>query len=146
MCAAWKSNWGSTRKLYTGLTKAETAVLCQLRTEVIGLRAWLASVGVPGVEKECDCGETQTVKHMLIHCPQYQRWPWPPWKQVGCEDPHILLNRRNWVEDAARWVINEGILEQFRVAKEVGECMGERREGQERKEEEDEGISPWVLL
>ena len=146
-CAAWRGSWGGSKRLYKGLTKAEAAVICQMRTETIGLRAWLASVGVPGVDKRCECGETQTVKHVLLHCPLYCRWPQTPWNIVGCEDVGDILGRKNWIREVARWIIQQEVLPQFRVAKEVGERMGERREdGTGDDKEMEEGISPWVLL
>jgi len=144
-CAAWKGRWGDSRKLYRGLTKAEASVLCQMRTDTIGLRAWLASVGVPGVDKRCDCGETQTVKHVLLHCPHYCRWPQPSWSIGGCEDAEDILNRKNWAREAARWIIQQEVLPQFRVAKEIEERMGEREDRTGEREEE-KGVNPWVLL
>jgi hypothetical protein len=46
-----------------------------MHTEVIGLRSWLASVGFPGILPQCDCRwqEPQTVHHILLHCPNYDR-------------------------------------------------------------------------
>jgi hypothetical protein len=41
--------------LYDSFTKAEATALFPVRTEVIGLRSWLASVGVPGILPQCNC-------------------------------------------------------------------------------------------
>jgi hypothetical protein len=57
-------------KLYSQLKKAESSALFQARTGRIGLRRFLASVRVPGVEsKECLCGKgKETAEHVLLHC------------------------------------------------------------------------------
>ncbi|TQS37138.1 hypothetical protein Golomagni_02398 [Golovinomyces magnicellulatus] len=53
-------------------TKHEATAVMLLRSEVIGINAWLASIKVPGITPECTCGEhTQTVKHILCFCPEH---------------------------------------------------------------------------
>src|SRR3954452_21201433 len=60
--------------LYEGLSKAEATALFLMRTEVLGLNAWLASVQVPDILPRCPCGwNAQTVRHVLIHCPLLNR-------------------------------------------------------------------------
>ena len=69
----WKTVWTlQAHQLYEGLHKHEATALFLLRTEVLGLNAWLASVGVPGVDKRCPCGwSAQTVRHILLFCPTH---------------------------------------------------------------------------
>jgi len=64
----WKTPWGKpTILLYKGLIKAEAIALFLLRTEVIGLNAWLVSVGVLAVLLRCEYGWIrQTVHHVLF--------------------------------------------------------------------------------
>jgi hypothetical protein len=71
----WLVLWTQkTRLLYEGLTKAETTALFLIRTEVIGLNAWLAAVRVPGVFPACLCGwHAQTVRHVLLYCIRHER-------------------------------------------------------------------------
>jgi hypothetical protein len=71
----WTTPWEyDNRKLYAGLTKAEATAVFLLRTEVIGLNAWLASIQVPETFPSCECGwPNQTVRHVLLHCPRYSR-------------------------------------------------------------------------
>jgi len=53
----WKTPWKKgTLELYSGLPKHQATALFLLRTEVIGLNAWLASIRVPGIRSECGCG------------------------------------------------------------------------------------------
>ena len=57
-------------QLHKGLTKRESALLVQLRTEKIGLNDFLFNRNVPGISSSsCDCGERrQTVAHVLLRC------------------------------------------------------------------------------
>ncbi|KAF7670721.1 ribonuclease h-like, partial [Alternaria burnsii] len=57
-------------RLYERLTKRESALLVQLRTEKIGLKDLLFARRVPDVTSpRCDCGARQlTVAHILLHC------------------------------------------------------------------------------
>jgi ribonuclease HI len=57
-------------QLHEGLTKRESALLVQLRTEKIGLNDFLFARRVPDVTSpRCDCGaRRQTVAHILLHC------------------------------------------------------------------------------
>ena len=57
--------------LYRGLRKAESSLLCQLRTEKVGLRAFLSRRMVPGFEdpncQYCFFSE-ETVYHVICEC------------------------------------------------------------------------------
>ena len=57
-------------KLYKELKKAESSALFQARTRRIGLRRFLASARVPGIESgDCLCGGGQeTAEHILLYC------------------------------------------------------------------------------
>jgi hypothetical protein len=55
--AVWNTPWEQNpRKLYAGLTKAQSIALFLIRTEVIGLNAWLAAIQVPNISRACQCG------------------------------------------------------------------------------------------
>ena len=48
--ATWLTPWKHDyRRLYAGLTKVEATALFLMRTEVIGLNAWLALIRVPNI-------------------------------------------------------------------------------------------------
>ena len=57
-------------RLHQDRSKRESAILVQMRTEKIGLKAFLFSRRVPGIpDSRCDCREgTQTVAHVLLEC------------------------------------------------------------------------------
>jgi Reverse transcriptase (RNA-dependent DNA polymerase)/Endonuclease-reverse transcriptase len=119
--AVWATPWKQdSRKLYAGLSKAEATALLLMRTEVIGLNAWLASIQVPGIEALCPCGEAvQTVRHVVLHCRRHDRTLLT--QRCGTERLDEILSRPTSAAYAARWLIASGALGQFRVAKEIKE-------------------------
>jgi hypothetical protein len=81
--------------LYDGLLKHEATALFLLRTEVLGLNAWLASVGVPGIDKRCSCGwPAQTVRHILLFCPNHADSRALYFQRAGLADFMALCPRR----------------------------------------------------
>ncbi|PPJ61058.1 hypothetical protein CBER1_07391 [Cercospora berteroae] len=59
-----------TLQLHSGLSKRESALLVQLRTEKVGLKDFLFNRNVPGVRDSlCHCREgRQTVRHVVLTC------------------------------------------------------------------------------
>ena len=103
--------------LYEGLSKHHATALMLLRTEVIGLNAWLAKIGVPDVWPACDCGwQAQTVKHVLYFCPKYRRQREGLLIELGTEDLCEALSHVRSAQLAARWIVQQGVLAQFRAA------------------------------
>ena len=117
----WHTPWNlEVMKLYEGLTKAEATALFLLRTEVVGLNAWLASVQVPDILPPCGCGwQTQTVWHVLLHCPLYERASLI--REAQTESLPTLLSQPAGARAAAKWLIRNDILQQFHTAKAIGE-------------------------
>ena len=60
--------------LRVGLRKAESTLATHIRTEKIGLRAYLFARKVPGFDSAaCPCGwNRRTTKHVLVHCPLWE--------------------------------------------------------------------------
>ena len=119
--STWLTPWTvRTIPLYEGLTKAEATALFLLRTEVIGLKAWLASIQVPGILPHCPCGRSaQTVRHTLLHCPLYNRNGL--FHNTRTQSLIAMLSHPDRARAAARWFINQDILDQFRTAKEIAQ-------------------------
>ncbi len=89
-----------------------------IRTEHIGLGAYLTKRRVPGARPECTCGyRTQTVKHILIFCPARQQARKRLFREAGTSNWKDLANTRRGLTAAARWMIQEAVLEQFSLAK-----------------------------
>ena len=116
----WKTPWKTQPlKLYDNLPKHEATALLLLRTEIIGLNGWLASINVPGIDRRCSCGWTeQSVRHVLIHCPD-QRESRDRYLLPGVTDLNEMLTRPASAHCAARWLVNCGLLPQFTVANEI---------------------------
>jgi hypothetical protein len=104
--------------LYDGLDKAAATALFLLRTEVIGLNAWLASIGVPETHPRCPCGHpSQTVKHIVTYCPQQDRSRLLPELQT-LQFPDLLCCPKS-AKAVARWFIRQRILPQFSTAHDI---------------------------
>jgi hypothetical protein len=112
-------------RVYEGLQKAESSVVFQLRTGVIGLNHFLKKMRVPGVDSElCECGSgPETGKHVVIHCSLYED------RRRSLENPvdwqvHYgdlvgsLLGASGGpgARRLARWMIQLGRISQFSLA------------------------------
>ena len=119
--AVLKTPWGQpTLSLYGGLKKHESTALFQLRSEVIGLNAWLASVGVPDISPRCTCGvNAQTVKHILFYCPEHVATRARMFRDAGTSSFDSLLQSVRGCRAAERMVISTGRLSQFVIANQI---------------------------
>lgn len=125
----WKTPWKqNTLKLYSDMPKHQATALFLLRTEVIGLNGWLASINVPGIDARCRCGwTTQTVPHVLKICPLHSTSRVDLVRVTGTEDTRELLSTPENAQATARWFIRQGILEQFKLAQEIEDEKDEER-------------------
>jgi hypothetical protein len=133
--ATWKTPWGKdTVALYSDLPKHQATALFLLRTEVIGLNGWLASINVPGIDARCDCGwGTQTVRHVLTMCPLHSNARTDLVRRTESEDMWRMLSTPENAQATARWFVQQGILRQFDLAREI-------------EEEEEESCTPFQPL
>ena len=131
--AAWtsdKTNAG--RHLHKGWSRPESTMATLLRTEHIGFKAYLAKRRVPGISPDCTCNQGyQTPKHVCISCPERQRNRQALFAAAGSSNWKDLTNTKRGLLATARWLIQEGVLDQFSLAK--GE---ELQRIQEEEEEE----------
>jgi hypothetical protein len=101
-------------KLHTQLKKAESAVLIQARTGRIGLAHFLSKACVPGFESpacKCELGN-ETAEHLLLHCQlETERRGW----RRGATLSDLVSDPKN-TAITARWIIQSGRLDQFRLA------------------------------
>ena len=70
---------------------------------------------VPGfTSRRCPCGfQNYTGKHLLISYPEQERYTL--FEKGEIKDYQELLNNKKGAKTAAKWLINKGILEQFRL-------------------------------
>jgi hypothetical protein len=101
--------------LYENLIKAEATALFLLRTEVLGLNAWLASVHVPEVLPQCPCGwSEQTVQHIFSMCSRHDRTRLiQDTQDLPLTD---ILSQPGTARIAVRWFLQQDLLPQFRLA------------------------------
>ncbi len=116
----WNDPWQlQTVALYEGLQKHEATALFLLRTEIIGLNAWLSVIRVPEVLPRCTCGpQTQTVRHVILYCPQYRQRA-QLFYQAGTSDFTKILSRPPGTQAAGRWLIECDILPHLRLAEQI---------------------------
>ena len=118
---AWKTPWDKRPiKLYEDLPKHEATALFLLRTEVLGLNNWLASINVPDFTPACPCGWIrQTVRHILLFCPLYEQGRAEIVRKAASTDMTTILSKPGSGAAAARWLTRSGALPQFRTAVEI---------------------------
>ncbi|OAQ65570.1 zinc knuckle [Purpureocillium lilacinum] len=105
-------------RLHDGLSKRQSALLVQLRTEKIGLKDFLFNRRVPDTtDANCPCREgRQTVSHILLRCRTYRQLrrqelgPLP-----GRHDLRDILSERKAAAKAIKFMELTEILGQFRI-------------------------------
>ena len=110
-----KRLWG-----HTDMSKAESSVLMQLRTEWIELTAFLHDRTVSEYENsECSCEwRHQTVKHVIMHCRIYE-WERHELFMITCStDYRALLQHAHLVRIVTWWFIKRDLLPQFSMIEE----------------------------
>lgn len=119
--ATWGTKWEEQPlTLYEGLRKHEATALFLLRTEVLGVRAWLARIGVPGANPRCTCGEPrQTLTHVVGFCRDLREERWRLVERTGSTRLEKILQEPEKARWAARWLLETRLLGQFNVALEV---------------------------
>jgi hypothetical protein len=117
----WHNPWTTrTTNLYEGLPKYLATALLLLRTEVLGLNAWLARVRVPGISPHCPCGwHEQTVRHIFFNCPRHSQARQALIRETRSDDLRVILSRPSSARAAARWFVKTGLLQQFQAAAEI---------------------------
>ena len=99
-------------RLYDQLRKAESSALFQARTGRIGLRLFLHTANVPGIDTTlCSCGHgIETAEHLLLHCTTFpSRW------SRGTRFSELVANVET-VSQVAKQLIQSGRLSQFSLA------------------------------
>ena len=99
--------------IHEGLTRAESSLATQLRTEKTGLKAFLHDHKVPGVTATYTCGHPrQTVRHVMLYClDRSDRTTFL--NRRGLIDFHYILSNKDTLCKALRWFLRQGLLPQF---------------------------------
>ena len=129
----WKQKWESYRrthvdgppaaadlkakeilKMRSQLPRRDTTMATLVRSECIGLRAFLHKRRVPGFDNPaCDCGGgRQTAKHTIMFC---TKWDRATLFTAGSQDYRKMVSTARGIQAITRWMISCGILEQFNL-------------------------------
>ncbi|OHW95426.1 reverse transcriptase [Colletotrichum incanum] len=103
---------------HEGLTKRQSALLVQMRTEKIGLQDFLFSRRVPGITNaNCPCREgRQTVSHILLRCRKYRQLRRQELGALpGRHNLRVILNERKAAAKAIRFIEQTEILGQYGI-------------------------------
>ena len=117
-------------QLHTGLSKPMSSLITQIRTEKIGLNAFLADKHVPGYTSTCPCGWLrQTAKHILMNCIDYAERRPSLFKAAGTRDYKKMTATTRGMKAAAQWLYNTGLLQQFSLSLGETDCEPPEKDG-----------------
>ena len=101
-------------QVHLGASKATSSLITQIRTEKIGLNAFLADRHVPDKVATCTCERSrQTAKHIILYCPEYADERDSLYAAAGTKDYSKMLATPRGAKAAAQWLQRTGLLPQF---------------------------------
>ena len=113
------------RLLHSRVKRAKTSLITQIRTEKIGLKAFLYSRWVPGVEEEiCECGARQTARHILHECRLFSKKRREWWAEerrkvkFSVITHKDMLTKPRYASMAADFMRSTGLIGQYQVLEE----------------------------
>ena len=94
--------------------------MVQMRTENIGLQAFLAQRKVPGIRPECDCREAiQMPKHVILACPNTSDSQMEWLQRARTVDYRVLTSTKKGLRMLAQRMLGLGLLQQLNIAREM---------------------------
>ena len=127
------TNWRRLFIIHKVLVRPQSSLATQLRTGVIGLRHFLHRMRVPGIgSPECPCGAPkQDVQHIL-ECEHHEAGRERMFGQGGSRDLHTLLTTPEGAKALTRWWMQQGLQEQYSLAREmINEMEDEEAQNQQ---------------
>ena len=114
-------------QIHQNLSRAQSSIAIQIRSEHIGLNSYLYRRKVPGVDSpKCQCGyPTQNVRHMVMTCPQWARGRGDFLRKANDRSYQAMIQSPEDVARITKWILDEGYLEQFRLVSQVEATMRE---------------------
>ncbi|KAI1004857.1 hypothetical protein K3495_g3360 [Podosphaera aphanis] len=112
---------GTPSNIHQNLSRAQSSIAIQMRSEHIGLNSYLHRRKVPGVANpKCQCGyPSQNVKHMVLACHQWAEGRGEILRQAKDRSYEAMMKSPDDVARITQWILNKGWFEQFRLAREV---------------------------
>ncbi|KAI1007058.1 hypothetical protein K3495_g1163 [Podosphaera aphanis] len=119
---------GTPSNIHLSLSRAQSSVTTQIRSEHIGLNSYLYRRKVPGVhDTSCQCGyPSQNVKHMVLACLQWARGRGEVLRLAKDRSFEAMMNSAEDVTRIMQWIITQGRIEQFRLVGEVEKATSEK--------------------
>ncbi|KHJ32033.1 hypothetical protein EV44_g3928 [Erysiphe necator] len=124
---------GTPYELHRNLSRAQSSIATQVRSEHIGLNSYLYRRKVPGVETPTYwCGyRSQNVKHMIMACPRWAKGRSEILRKAENRFFKAMINNPKGMARITQWILNEGKLEQFRLVGAIETVIKQR--GEEKK-------------
>lgn len=119
---------GSPFFLHRDLTRAQSSLAIQIRSEHMGLKSYLHRRKVPGVwSPGYSCGyQSQNPKHMIMSCHQWSNGRAEIWRQAKDRSFEAMINNPGDIKRITQWFLNHGLIEQFQMTKAVEMLLRER--------------------
>lgn len=124
-CAALEGDISAKRlRIHQSMSKPESSLITQMRTERIGLADYLFRRRVPTITSPtCTCGHArQTLRHVLTGCPDHRTNRGRMFIAAGTTDYRRLLSTPKGLKAAANWLMKTNLLTQFSLAAEGLPC------------------------
>jgi Reverse transcriptase (RNA-dependent DNA polymerase) len=101
-------------EIHSKVSKATSSLITQIRTEKIGLNAFLTDRRVPDKQATCTCGWLrQTAKHILVFCPEFAGRRDSLFEAAGTSDYSVIVATARGAKAAATWLQHTGLLPQY---------------------------------
>ena len=112
---------GGHLELHSGLTKAQSSVLIQMRTGKIGLNAFLFHRKVPGYETPlCTCGQgPQTPEHLFTTCTHPQSHNLMAMSFSSVSEARAGLSSPQTASKMAKGLLQSGWLKEFQLSEKL---------------------------
>ncbi|KAI1003156.1 hypothetical protein K3495_g5049 [Podosphaera aphanis] len=119
---------GTLSKLHDNLTRAQSSIVVQIRSEHSGLKSYLFRRKVPGVDNpRYPCGyPSESVKHAVMACPLKANGRAEVWRKAKNRSFEVMMNNPEDLGRITQWILDQGWFEQFRLTGEVERRRPER--------------------
>ena len=109
---------GTPSDIHRNLSRAQSSLATQLRSEHIGLNSYLHRRKVPGVNNpKCQCEyPSQNVKHMIMSCPRWTKGRGEILRLARNRSFEAMMNSPADMARITQWILKNGWFEQFRLA------------------------------
>ena len=121
---------GTPCAIHKNLKRAQSSLAMQIRSEHIGFNSYLYRRKVPGVDNpRCPCGYiSQNVKHMIMACPVWSKGRTKVWRKAKNRSFEAMMSNPEDIERITQWILEQGWIEQFRLAGEVEAQLKQRED------------------